>query len=170
MSDFLPVLLGSDANVYGMARSFYQQYGVRSVAICKGALVATSNTNLVKIAVLEPDLENDETFVKTLTDYAKAHADKPLVLVAAGTPPEAPGSNALPNLDLAVQYLLSGAKDGVQIAYDGLHPAWATTEADCNDRFLRGRLHRVDGPPPRCPETLLPLCLPGIANRAGPGY
>ena len=65
MSDFLPVLLGSDANVYGMARSFYQQYGVRSVAICKGALVATSNTNLVKIAVLEPDLENDETFVKT---------------------------------------------------------------------------------------------------------
>ena len=56
MSDFLPVLLGSDANVYGMARSFYQQYGVRSVAICKGALVATSITNLVKIAVLEPDL------------------------------------------------------------------------------------------------------------------
>ena len=48
MSDFLPVLLGSDANVYGMARSFYQQYGVRSVAICKGALVATSNTNLTK--------------------------------------------------------------------------------------------------------------------------
>ena len=34
-----------------------------------------------------------------------------------------------------MQYLLSGAKDGVQIAYDGLHPAWATTEADCNDRF-----------------------------------
>ena len=82
MSDFLPVLLGSDANVYGMARSFYQQYGVRSVAICKGALVATSNTNLVKIAVLEPDLENDETFVKNADRLRKAHADKPLVLVS----------------------------------------------------------------------------------------
>ena len=66
-----------------MARSFYQQYGVRSVAICKGALVATSNTNLVKIAVLEPDLENDETFVKTLTDYAKAHADNPITTLPA---------------------------------------------------------------------------------------
>ena len=82
MTDFLPVLLGSDANVYGMARSFYQQYGVRSVAVCKGALVATANSNLVKIAVLEPQLEDDEVFERTLIEFAKAHADKPLVLVS----------------------------------------------------------------------------------------
>ena len=82
MTDFLPVLLGSDANVYGMARSFYQQYGVHSVAVCKGALVATANSNLVKIAVLEPQLEDDEVFERTLIEFAKAHADKPLVLVS----------------------------------------------------------------------------------------
>lgn len=82
MTDFLPVLLGSDANVYGMARSFYQQYGVRSVAICKGALVATANSNLVKIAVLEPELEDDAVFEKTLIDFARAHAGTPLVLVS----------------------------------------------------------------------------------------
>ena len=80
-------------------------------------------------------LHGSDTLTYTAALLAYLLPDKPLVLVAAGTPPETPGSNALPNLDLAVQYLLSGAKNGVQIAYDGLHPAWATTEADCNDRF-----------------------------------
>ena len=84
MLKFQPVLLGSDANVYGMARSFYTQYGVVSDAVCKGVLVACRNTRLVRIAVVEPDLENDEVFVRTLVDYAKAHDYKncPLLLVS----------------------------------------------------------------------------------------
>ena len=84
MLNFQPVLLGSDANVYGMARSFYTEYGVVSDAVCKGVLVASRNTRLVNIAVVEPDLENDETFVRTLVDYAKAHdyQNRPLLLVS----------------------------------------------------------------------------------------
>ncbi|MDD4850127.1 MAG: ATP-grasp domain-containing protein [Gemmiger sp.] len=82
MIDFLPVLLGSDANVYGMARSFYAQYGVVSAAICKGALVATANSRFVKIAVVEPNLEQDEVFPQTLITFAKAHPEKPLVLLS----------------------------------------------------------------------------------------
>ena len=82
MMDFLPVLLGSDANVYGMARSFYQQYGVTSVAVCKGALVATANSRLVKIAVLEPRLEEDDVFVSTLVSFARRNTGRQLVLVS----------------------------------------------------------------------------------------
>ncbi len=84
MKDLLPVLLGSDANVYGMARSFYMEYGVTSLAIGKGALAATANSRLVKMAVVEPNLEDDAVFVRTLTDFAKAHTGKTLVLVSCG--------------------------------------------------------------------------------------
>lgn len=84
MKDLLPVLLGSDANVYGMARSFYMEYGVTSLAIGKGALAATANSKLVKMAVVEPNLEDDGVFVRTLTDFAKAHTGKTLVLVSCG--------------------------------------------------------------------------------------
>lgn len=80
MSAFLPVLLGSDANVYGMARSFYMEYGVRSACVCKRRLIATRNTRLLCQVVEEPRLEEDEIFVKTLVDFAKAHPDLPLVL------------------------------------------------------------------------------------------
>ena len=84
MKDLLPVLLGSDANVYGMARSFYMEYGVTSLAIGKGALAATANSKLVKMAVVEPNLEDDAVFVRTLTDFAKANTGKTLVLVSCG--------------------------------------------------------------------------------------
>lgn len=84
MADFLPVLLGSDANVYGMARSFYMEYGVTSLAIGKGRLAPTANSKLVQMAVVEPGLENDEVFRRTLTGFAAAHPGKTLVLVNCG--------------------------------------------------------------------------------------
>ncbi len=82
--DFIPVLLGTDANAYGMARSFYEEYKKTSLAIGKGALVATANSKLVKVVKIEPDLEDDEVFVKTLRDFAAEHTEKTLLLVPCG--------------------------------------------------------------------------------------
>ncbi|EFB77477.1 hypothetical protein SUBVAR_04283 [Subdoligranulum variabile DSM 15176] len=78
----LPVLLGGDANVYGMARSFYEAYGVHSVAVCKRALPALAHSRLVKAAVENGRLEEDGVFTAVLTALAKAHPDKTCLLVS----------------------------------------------------------------------------------------
>ena len=51
--DFIPVLLGSDVNVYGMARSFHEAFGIPSVAIGKGRLTATADSKIVTVEVEE---------------------------------------------------------------------------------------------------------------------
>ena len=66
MDGVLPVLLGGDANVYGMARSFYEECGVRSVAVCRRALPALAHTRLLRRVVEQPRLDGDAVFVRTL--------------------------------------------------------------------------------------------------------
>ena len=84
-TDFIPVLLGSDVNVYGMARSFHEAFGIPSVAIGKGRLTATSNSKIVTVEVVEPNLEDDKVFCDTLIAFSKRYPkDQPLLLVPCG--------------------------------------------------------------------------------------
>lgn len=82
--DFLPVLLGGDANAYGMARSFYEEYGIPSRAIGKGAFHICQHSKIITFDVTEPRLEDDEVFTRTLLDYAGQHKGRTLVLVPCG--------------------------------------------------------------------------------------
>lgn len=83
-ADFMPVLLGGDANAYGMARSFYEEYGVVSHAIGKGAFHICRHSRLLSFDVTEPRLEEDEVFVRTLLDFARAQDGRTLVLAPCG--------------------------------------------------------------------------------------
>lgn len=82
-NDILPILLGSDANVYGMARSFHQEYEVCSIAVSKTVFTATVDSKIITF-VIEPDLEDEATFLKTLLAVAKKYEGKKLVLVPCG--------------------------------------------------------------------------------------
>lgn len=77
---FIPVLLGSDGNVYGMARSFHEQYGVNSIAVSKTIYTPTVDSKIIDFT-FESDLENPEKFLAKLIEVANAHQDKKLVLV-----------------------------------------------------------------------------------------
>lgn len=80
---FTPVLLGSDANVYGMARAFHEEYGIPSLAISKTILTATVDSKIIHFNI-EPDLENPEVFLKTLLDVKALYKDRKLLLVPCG--------------------------------------------------------------------------------------
>lgn len=79
--NILPVLLGSDQNAYGIARSFHEAYGVKSVILARRALSATAESAIVHYAVLEKRLEEDEVFCNTLVRFAENSGDKCRILV-----------------------------------------------------------------------------------------
>lgn len=81
---FLPVLLGSDQNVYGMARCFHEKYGISSLAIGKGRLPATADSRIVQVVRAEPNIEDDDVFVSVMTEFYNSHKEKTLILVPCG--------------------------------------------------------------------------------------
>lgn len=82
--DFLPVILGSDDNAYGVARSFNEQYGIKSIIVTKGILLPTANSKIIE-KIIVGNLTDDEVFAPALMKIAKELKTraKKLLLVAS---------------------------------------------------------------------------------------
>lgn len=77
-------LLGSDINVYGMARSFHEEYGIVSNAYGAGELAPTKYSKIVNVHVHE-NFDETQTFMKVLKEVAqKADPKKKHLLIACG--------------------------------------------------------------------------------------
>ncbi len=74
-----PVLLGADLNCYNVARAFHEAYGVVSYAFGRYAVSATKYSRIVKFTAI-PDVDNEETALRVLTDFANEHVGEKLVL------------------------------------------------------------------------------------------
>ena len=77
----IPVLLGADLNCYGMARAFYEAYGVPSIAFGRQALGATRHSRFLRSFAV-PDLSDPRICREVLLDFAKARPEKNLLLLA----------------------------------------------------------------------------------------
>lgn len=77
----LPIILGTDINAYGVARSFHEAYALESLCLGKKALRYTRKSKILKVRVYE-DLE--ENFVSILKEVAAEFPEKIRLLISCG--------------------------------------------------------------------------------------
>lgn len=82
--EFLPVILGSDDNAYGMARAFHEQYGIKSIIVTKGHILPTMHSKILEKKIYEK-LDEPTYFIKSMLDLhneLKDRAEKLLVIAS----------------------------------------------------------------------------------------
>ena len=80
---FLPIILGGDITTYSLARSFHEEYGVKSVAVSMLKSIMISHSSIIENIVV-PDMDSKEHFVQRLIEIAKRYPGKKLLLMACG--------------------------------------------------------------------------------------
>ena len=78
---FLPVLLGDEMNAYGMARAFYESYGVKPLALNHTNMERIHQSDLLTFREV-PRLHIEERFVVALQAIAEEFSEKKLLLLA----------------------------------------------------------------------------------------
>lgn len=82
-NSFLPILLGSDMNAYGMARAFHEAYGIKPLVLGRMNLSATQDSKILDFQVI-PRLNEQDIFVPALIKVASEHPNQKLLLLACG--------------------------------------------------------------------------------------
>ncbi|ARW20087.1 carboxylate--amine ligase [Pediococcus pentosaceus] len=84
-NNFTPILLGSDFNAYGMARSFYEITGRRVQAYAGTVLAPTRFTKIVNVDII-PGFSEDPVFIESMRKIAKKYenSDEKVVLLGMG--------------------------------------------------------------------------------------
>lgn len=72
-SDFMAVALGGDMNCYGVARTFYEAYGLKTVMLGRTPIFPTADSRLYCDKLYDQDLLTDETLIRLLTQVEEKY-------------------------------------------------------------------------------------------------
>ncbi len=82
--EFIPVILGGDITTYSLARSFHEEYHIKSIAISMQKNWLNSYSSIIE-NIIVPNMHREEIFLKTLLELGeKRGKDKKLILLACG--------------------------------------------------------------------------------------
>ena len=81
---FLPVILGTDSNAYGMAKAFHMAYGIKALVVGQGELFTTSGSTILNVRII-PELSDPTTFSEKLMRLAQELSPvyEKLILIAS---------------------------------------------------------------------------------------
>lgn len=85
LSEFTPILLGSDFNVYGMARSFYELTGKPVKAFAEQQLAPTRFTKIVNLELID-GFSNDPKWINSMLEIKERYRNhnEPVILIGCG--------------------------------------------------------------------------------------
>lgn len=81
--NFIPLLFGGDINVYSVARAFHEQYDIKSRAFGKYNTGPCIDSRILDYTA-NAKLEEEDTFLAVLQDFAEKNKDKTILAVGCG--------------------------------------------------------------------------------------
>ena len=79
--EFIPVILGGDITTYSLARSFHEEYGIKSIAISTVKNWLNSYSSIID-NIIEPKMNDLDTFLKRLTSLGEQYLGKKKLILS----------------------------------------------------------------------------------------
>lgn len=80
---FIPIILGTDANAYGLARSFNEKYNIKSLSLGVSRLIETKKSKIIDVKIYKNLKENFTEIMKNIGKEYKEKYEKLILLSCA---------------------------------------------------------------------------------------